>query len=322
VQAPQFSQSYNRYMYVMGNPVGATDPTGYRTSQQDLYAWTQEMQYNERLGNQRAGDANASFAEGTRMTEDTYAKGRGDMSSKFENAKMYTQSGGEFGVSLSGKRGSGEAPNEEPGANVGQVGGSNNASSSKDKNGVVAQKETVSIKSAGGGTLTINIYGDGSMNIKGAAERTKSTLIAAGAGKGNTKENREYTVLVAADKDAALGMAREVELDVSQKRFVGGSRAWKESESGVSGQAQPDIGIAVVNTSRTNEGYGIRADFALSVETAHEVGHLLMPGNSPSRDHHGTLGIMQAMPAAMGSPHFTKEGIEMMKQGKAGGFFR
>ena len=37
VQAPYFSQSYNRYSYVMNNPLGGTDPSGYCSTLSDCY---------------------------------------------------------------------------------------------------------------------------------------------------------------------------------------------------------------------------------------------------------------------------------------------
>lgn len=129
-------------------------------------------------------------------------------------------------MSLSGKAGR----SEPAAAALGLVNASKDGSTSRDKNGLVAQKEMAVIRSAGGGTLKINIYGDGSMNIKGAAERTKATLVEAGAGKGNTKDDRVYNVLVAADRDTALGMAREIGLTETQQMFVERSDAWNEEK--------------------------------------------------------------------------------------------
>jgi len=162
------------------------------------------------------------------------------------------------------------------------------------------------------------------MNIKGAAERTKSTLIAAGAGKGNTKENREYTVLVAADKDAALGMAREVELSDTQQRFIERSSAWSDQKPDALGQGFPGQNVGVVNTQRTMNSLGEAAGYGLSVETVHEVGHMLMPGGPTGAPlDHDTGGLMQrSIQKAMNNPTFTPSAIERLRAGASGGFFK
>ena len=162
------------------------------------------------------------------------------------------------------------------------------------------------------------------MNIKGVAERTKSTLLEAGAGKGNTKENREYTVLVAADKDAALGMAREVGLSVRQQDFISRSYPWDSENKAVLGQGIPGQGLAVVNTVRTMESLRAQAGYGLTVETAHEVGHMLMPGGPEgARADHNTGGLMQRnIQESMNNPTFTPPAIERLQGGSAGIFFK
>lgn len=95
----------------------------------------------------------------------------------------------------------------------------------------------------------------------------------------------------------------------------------KDENPGVLGEASKKFDVAVVNTSRTLSQMGSQAGQALSVETAHEVGHLLMTAGGRDADH-ATRTLMQTMPGAMNNPTFLSSGIERLRQGKAGGFFR
>ncbi|MDX2021843.1 MAG: RHS repeat-associated core domain-containing protein [Deltaproteobacteria bacterium] len=116
VQAPSFSQSYNRYMYVMGNPVGATDPTGYMATYDSN---GRADQYTVIFGSQDAYHSSWQFLSshantGSEWDDQDYdygddaapsEGGRGEMAAKWESSMLNMQSFGRLGVSASGKLG-------------------------------------------------------------------------------------------------------------------------------------------------------------------------------------------------------------------------
>jgi len=316
VQAPQFSQSYNRYMYVMGNPAGATDPTGYEGARQpDM--WTDE--YGRDSGERALmQEKNRMRSTQLREYEESREQYQQQMASERE-ANGFIDKAAPNAANQEAQRSaaSAKAPSS---ASTNQSRDNNGGEGSNRTQGGL-QKESVSIKSQGGGTLTINVFGDGSVGIKDPAAKTKERLLAAGVGRGGGKEDITFNVVVAADRDSALAVAKDAGLGPKSLTMIGASLAWDDSSPKTVGEGRAPLGTAVINSVRAMAESGSGTGYGVGVELTHEIGHLLMPAASASQEH-ATLGVMRTMPQAMDNPIYTPGAIDLMRRGRAGGFFK
>jgi len=288
VQEPQWAQSYNRYMYVMGNPLTYTDPSGFLLVSDERFAqleYGSEEYIKAALRRELDGKASQALSDHqmgqlTEMSQQTNKKTEANSDSKTEELAA-----GKQGTSEDGKSGPGTKTGAGGDGSSIQIDVVRGSGVTKEQLESTVNDVRAKLETAFGSTQTFDVRGIDNEDYEGVTGEGAAVLL--------TDDKAEATQFL--EKHNNLES-----LEVRHQISVGLSFMERQDTAGTA------VGkVAVVNADKAGARRAL-----LSNAAAHEVGHGLIPGSTGPADH-ATGGVMaKKVKANTGSLNLTKDFVK------------